>query len=69
MHVTRDRDPATSSGHTFAASLQTTGTGGKESIPLNADYKGESGTLPQPKGGFISTQARPDNFHKNKAMN
>lgn len=51
--MSRDRDPGTSSGHTFAVSLQTTGTRGEESIPLNADYKGESGTLPQPKGGFV----------------
>lgn len=69
MHMTSYRDLGTSSGHTFAVSLQTTVTGGNESILLNADYKGESVTLLQPKGGFISTQARPDDFHKSKGMN
>lgn len=60
MPMTSYRDLGTSSNHTV--------TGGNELILLNADCKGESGTLLQPKGGFISTQARPDNFHKNKGI-
>lgn len=69
MPMTSYGDPGTSSGHTFAVSLQTMVTGGKELILLNAACKGESGTLPQPKGGFTTTQARPDDFHENHGMN